>query len=485
MDFLTLKSTDIESLSKRQLIDIIFDLKEKYNKLVTRILEHEKEDSDNNNESTEAHRSSPQKTSENSSIPSSKDIAKGKVQTENPQKRGPKYKHEGVSKKTEPNPDHILFIPIKKCPRTGKPINSNSTSYQPHQIFELIPGALQVVEIRRQITTGPDGKTVIAPNPDGIKDNQRFGPYLKSVVAQMRYQYHIEWESIKLLLTNLFGVASISQGALNTIFEELKKEFEIDYNDIKNHIKNAEVKGADETGIRVNGDLAWMWLFNTNDAAYYQAADTRGHTVPEEVLGNKFKGVLVTDFFSAYSEKYFKGTFQKCVGAHLLRDLKFADAINNGEKGFSAFLIDILYEAIALKNDCIFNSADYVKIKDGILTKFEKLLDNGDEYCLNKVERRLLKRSRKYRKHFFNFLEIAAVPYDNNSSERDIRKVVIFRNIYNGFQTLDSAQRLAVIFSVLQTCRKRGKDTFERIKEAFGCNKFVSILATAAPPGTS
>ena len=46
---------------------------------------------------------------------------------------------------------------------------------------------------------------------------------------------------------------------------------------------------------------------------------SRGSCVPKEVLGDNFKGVLSTDFYSAYM--YYLGEHQLCW-VHLLRDLK-------------------------------------------------------------------------------------------------------------------------------------------------------------------
>ncbi|HBE01334.1 MAG TPA: hypothetical protein DC049_02510, partial [Spirochaetia bacterium] len=234
----------ITGLSKSRLIELILELQEKHNRLAIQL---------EDDTSTEEEKK-PRKNSENSSLPSSKDIAKGKVQTKTPQKKGPKFGHTGISRKRVAEPDIIIFNKIKKCPRTHQPIDSTSSSYQAHQVIELIPGAMQVIEIRRQTTTGPDGKTVTAPNIDGIDDYQHYGPYLKSVVGSMRYEYHMEWDNIKKMLMAMYGFKKIAQGALNNIFAELKEELENDYAGIGKSVKEAKIKGADETGARINGE---------------------------------------------------------------------------------------------------------------------------------------------------------------------------------------------------------------------------------------
>jgi len=443
---------ELKDYSKNQLIDIILTIQEKDDFIKP-----------------------PRKTSKNSSIPSSKDITKPESKDSSLKKPGPKDGHKGKSRKRTPNPDIIIFQKIKECPRTGKKIESRSKSFQRHQIVELIPGELSTIEIRRQITTGPDGKTVIAPNPEGIKDYQRFGPYLKSRISTLRYKYHTEWDNI-IEMFYLFYGCNISKGAMNKMFKELKEELESEYNDLNNDIKKSKVLGMDETGARINGKKGWGWIFRTDETAFYKIADNRSHNVIEEVVGKEFNGIIVTDFFSAYSENFLKAkAWQKCL-EHLRRDITFAYEINNKENGFPDRVMKLLISSIRLKNEIDFDSVEFNKEKQKIYDDFKGIISD-EKICISKVEKRLFKRLTKYKDHIFTFLEYDEVPSDNNGSERDIRKWVIFRKIYGCFRSWQGAENLSVLLSIIETYKKRNKNWFDRIKDAYGYNRFQKTLS--------
>jgi transposase len=96
------------------------------------------------------------------------------------------------------------------------------------------------------------------------------------------------------------------------------------YNEILGDIKNAVTLHADETGWRVKGKNWWLWVFGTQDSAYFTVDKARGSSVVRWVLGEIFLGLLVVDVWSAYLQVICEQ--QSCM-AHLLRKIrKFRDA---------------------------------------------------------------------------------------------------------------------------------------------------------------
>ena len=77
---------------------------------------------------------------------------------------------------------------------------------------------------------------------------------------------------------------------------------------------------ADETGWRVNGQNHWLWVFSNKDAALYQIDKSRGSKVVDNILGEKYQGVLISDFYSAYNQLQALAK-QRCLG-HLLAEIK-------------------------------------------------------------------------------------------------------------------------------------------------------------------
>jgi transposase len=447
------KKDDLKKCSKSQLIEIILNIQNGYQVEIK----------------------PPQKNSENSSIPSSKDIQKKETKkrsdTEQPKRHGgPSKGHKGKSRTINEQPDIVIFKKLEKCPETGSPINSKSVSYQRHQIIELFPALIKVIEIQRQTTTGPNGKTVTAPNPDGIKDHQRFGPHLKAYIATLRFRFHMEWDNIRTLF-ELFYSESISKGAMNSIFNELKAEFMDEYQEIGEKLKKEPIVGGDETGARIDGQKYWAWVFRTDKLTQYKVADNRSHFVVEETLGSDYSGTIVSDFFGAYNDRFFPNSEkQKCM-AHLSRDVKFCKEINDNETDFPSRLLDILYSSLNLKKEETFESKQFISQRADLELRLDDLLDDI-EICKNDIEKRIRKRVVKFRKDIFRFLYNKNAPPDNNGSERDIRKWVIFRKIYGCFRSKEGAENLAVIMSIIETCKKQGDNIFDKIKNAYKVNDF-------------
>ena len=70
-------------------------------------------------------------------------------------------------------------------------------------------------------------------------------------------------------------------------------------------------------GWRQDGHNGYVWTFSTPNLRYFLRRN-RGKAVVDEVLGDDFAGVLVSDFYAAYH--HYAGPKQRCW-AHLLRDI--------------------------------------------------------------------------------------------------------------------------------------------------------------------
>jgi hypothetical protein len=188
----------------------------------------------------------PLKNSQNSSQAPHTDLTRPHQKGEEG-KSGPPAGHEGVSRKIKPEPDHVITAKIHFDPETGEAVKSNSQSFQIHQVLELEPARMIVVEIQRQVTT-VNGRTVTAPNPEGVGDHDRIGPNLKSHVAYMRFVLNVPWNKIRRWLKEVAG-DTVAVGTLASIFRELQALTIDDIKAIKSALRGSKVVGADETSM--------------------------------------------------------------------------------------------------------------------------------------------------------------------------------------------------------------------------------------------
>jgi transposase len=80
------------------------------------------------------------------------------------------------------------------------------------------------------------------------------------------------------------------------------------------------VVAPDETGWRVNGAKAWLWVFVGSCLVVYRIATgdgARGYDTASTVLGAGYPGVLERDGWALY-RRFVHARHQSCL-AHLLR----------------------------------------------------------------------------------------------------------------------------------------------------------------------
>ncbi len=75
----------------------------------------------------------------------------------------------------------------------------------------------------------------------------------------------------------------------------------------------------------------------------------------------------------------------------------------------------------------------------------------------NKKTSNLVERIKKHDKDLLRFVHQPDVEFHNNRAERAIRAAVIFRKISFGSRTPEGAKNYAILSSVLETCRLKGK----------------------------
>jgi transposase len=226
------------------------------------------------------------------------------------------------------------------------------------------------------------------------------------------------------------------------------------YDEILNDVKNGAILHADETGWRVWGRNWWLWVFGTQDTAYFTVDKTRGSDVVRRVLGEIFIGVLVVDGWGAYL--YLVCEQQSCL-SHLLRKIrKFRDAFPH--------LTDIVKFYLKFRRI----------IRDG-----ERLQKNRDELGelvfqrrLKRLKQRLadllqwpnpdnileeiIKKVKRQQPRILTFVEYPDVPFHNNYAEYLIRIGVLKRKISGGSVSAEGAQAYAILLSIYTTCKLRG-----------------------------
>ncbi len=218
---------------------------------------------------------------------------------------------------------------------------------------------------------------------------------------------------------------------------------------------------VDETGWKIGGRSAWLWVFADEHATLYRIRKSRAHGVVVEVLGEEFAGVLVSDCFLAYDPLPFAK--QKCL-AHLLKTCREIEAAKTrGAVRFSRRVAALLRKAMALKRRRgTIGDHGYAVLRGKVHAELDRLL--AGTYT-DPDNARLARRLRKQREHLLRFLDHDGLDATNNLAEREIRPAVIARKLSAGNRTEAGAETHAVLASVLRTCRRQGRDVLGAVVE--------------------
>jgi hypothetical protein len=173
-----------------------------------------------------------------------------------------------------------------------------------------------------------------------------------------------------------------------------------------------------------------------------------GQVVQETLKG--FKGVLVSDFYSAYDAP--DCPQQKCL-IHLTRDLNddllknpFDEELKQLASCFAALLQRIVHTVDRFG----LTRLHLNKHKKDVQVFFSTLASNE---CKSEVAQYYQKRILKYENKLFVFLDYDGVPWNNNTAENAIKLIAARRKVMGTAFTENGIKEYLVLLSIFQTLR--------------------------------
>jgi predicted RecB family nuclease len=220
------------------------------------------------------------------------------------------------------------------------------------------------------------------------------------------------------------------------------------YAKILDEILRGPLIHIDETEVNLRGRKGYVWVLTSMEQVYFFYRDSREGTFLKEMLQG-FKGVLVSDFYTAYDS--LDCPQQKCL-IHLLRDLNEDLLKNPFDEAFKA-----LAQKFSTQLQKVVETVDRYGLKKRHLHKHRKEVEAFfDEVCAaelpSEVARGYQARFEKYRGKLFTFLDHDGVPWNNNNAEHAIKCFARHRQFADGRFTEASINDYLVILSVYQSC---------------------------------
>lgn len=439
---------ELRKLDKEQLIDIILSLEIRIAAL--------------------------EKNSRNSSKPPSSDFHPPKrnqsLRTSSGRSRGGQNGHTGTTRSQVENPDMVIVNRPEACSSCHASLkNVPGLLLEKRQVADIPPIHLSVTEYQNESVICPGcGTRSFGVFPDQVTASFQFGNHLRSFVVYLSVAHHLPFHRLTMILNDLLHVP-MSEGVVDTILSKAEVLGRHLYGDIRSFVKQGRWVGSDETGIRVEKETWWQWVWQNLQNSFYAIDPGRGYAVVKEQFGEDFTGSLIHDCWSAQNNTH--AVAHQLCHAHLLRDLNFCLETDKGR--FAYDLKNLLLSAQGAQKQIWMTGFD-PRVRTTVIASYNDQLSKLIAVPVQGAEsNRLQKRFRKHKDKIFHFLTQPDIPFHNNGSEQAIRTAKVKKKVSGCFRSAHGAKRHAVLLSIIETCRKRGMDVFVSLQQLFeGTLKF-------------
>ena len=284
------------------------------------------------------------------------------------------------------------------------------------------------------------------------------GHDLIALLSIMREQMGVSYRKLSTFSSEVLQVSLTPSGVLG-IINRISEKVKPVYKGIEVSLSAQSVLHADETGWRMDGQRWYMWVFCNRDIVYFHPDQSRASKVPRDIVGEDYNGVMHADFYGAYN--IFKN-IQRCL-VHFLRKLKEELEVTPEEEALLKLKKGM--KTIIQIGEEIKTLPETPEKKEEIKKLERKLQTLMKIKSTNKEATVLVNRIKRHKAELLQFVKHKEAEYHNNRAERTIRKIVIFRKLSFGSRTPEGAQYHAILTSVLETCRLKGKSILAFLKD--------------------
>ena len=223
------------------------------------------------------------------------------------------------------------------------------------------------------------------------------------------------------------------------------------------------VKSKKRKGSTYNGYL-WTYIDDKGNVVF-DFTPTRSREGPMKFLGN-YSGFVQADAYSGYDEFFRKGKAMEVgCNAHARRKFEYAMDSDPVRAARMMVLWGKLYEIESRAKKEKYNSAQLLKARQKeakpILEEMKSVLDEYKKQVLPKSPMgKAITYALNQWEALIRYIDDPMLEIDNNISERTLRMVVIGRKNYMFAGSEAGAERAAIIYSLVASCKLKGHDPF-------------------------
>jgi transposase len=346
------------------------------------------------------------------------------------------------------------------------------------EILEYIPGKLYVEKyIRNKYVLPEEEKIVIGNLPSLPIPRGNAGPGLLSHLIISKYVDHLPF--FRQVQQFKRQDVILAESTINDWFSAVCRLLMPLYEKLKEQVLNNDYLMADETPIPVltedkpgatHKGYLWVYYSPLERMVLFDYRDSRSREGPKDLLQN-YKGRLQTDGYEAYTifGKQEGITLYSCM-AHARR--KFDEALSNDHERADYMLRQMhkLYDLERKAKDENLSHDERKALRQEesslVMKEMEKWLK---EQLMQTLPKSAIGKAIAYTLNLWprliRYIDDGSVEIDNNLIENAIRPVALGRKNYLFAGSHEGAQRAAIIYSMLGTCKQNNVEPFGWLKD--------------------
>lgn len=321
------------------------------------------------------------------------------------------------------------------------------------RIYADAKGDFQIPrEYRSDVTYGANIKAMAAVlYSEGVMANDRIADFINAISN---------------------GDLGLSAGSVYGFCKDLENKAQTSIVHLEDELLNQEVVSTDATNVTVNGKQNYVRNFSIKETVLYRAMKSKSIKAMEKLrFLENYTGILSHDHEEAL---YHFGTDHAECNVHIMRYLR--KNTQETEHTWSDEMISLLSEMNKARKAYIKegNKNFQKEMIDTYERRYQELLKKGrkenkktQHKYAKEDELALINRMEKYSHNHLLFLYNFEVPFENNMSERDLRKVKNRQKMAGGFRKDSGHEMYCAILTVVETLKRRKMAILENIRNLF------------------
>src|SRR5487761_524689 len=298
----------------------------------------------------------------------------------------------------------------------------------------------------------------------------RLGVGIAALVAHLRLSLRLPIRRIQAYLADLHGLR-MSVGEVVDLLRRVGERGIPTLTQIRDTARRRAVVHADETTWRESGQNGYAWLLATPEGErYVEYHHSRAGGVANALLGEDFRGVLVSDFYGGYNDTP-GGRHQRCW-VHLLRDARTLRDTHATDLSFQgretrAWAAAVLRLGARVRRAARSRRASGTQRQAQAQRFLAEVHDQGFQFPMTQEHpcKALAWRLRRFGEELLTCVAQSGVPPDNNFAERAIRPLVVTRKISGGTRSPQGSTTHMRLYSLAATWTAQGHNPLTQFRQ--------------------